>query len=55
MDKINQRVKKIRKHYKCLQTDVAKVLNQKIDTYSKKEHHGTFRIKELMILSEFLA
>ncbi len=53
MNKINQRVRKIRKEHKYKQSDIAKALNMKVDSYSKKERMGKFTGEELLMLADF--
>lgn len=53
MNKVNQRVQKIRRQLKYKQSDIAKLFNMKLDTYSKKERIRTFTGEELLLLADF--
>lgn len=53
MNKINERVRKIRKQNKYTQAKTALLLNLKASGYSKKESKGNFLAEELLTLAEF--
>ncbi len=54
MDTINKRIKYYRKKAGYLQSDIAKILNMKYDTYSKLERKGNIDCKTLIKISEIL-
>ena len=53
MNKINQRVKKLRKQNKYSQKDIGILLGKKTSTYSQMEREGNFTGDELVILADF--
>ena len=52
MNKINQRVKKLRKQNKYSQKDIGILLGKKTSTYSQMEREGNFTGDELVILAD---
>ena len=53
MNKINQRVKKLRKQNKYSQKDIGILLGKKTSTYSQMEREGNFTGDELVVLADF--
>ena len=53
MNKINQRVRKLRKQNKYSQKDIGILLGKKTSTYSQMEREGNFTGDELVILADF--
>lgn len=53
MNKVNKRVRKIRKRVKCNQSEIGQVFNLKTSTYSQKEREGKFSGEELVVLADF--
>ncbi len=53
MNKINQRVRKIRNERKYKQHQIAKVFDMDPSSYSKKERTGKFTGEELLTLADF--
>ncbi len=53
MNKINERVKKLRKQNKYSQKDIGNLLGMKTSTYSQMEREGNFNGDELVLLADF--
>ncbi len=53
MNKINQRVKKLRKQNKYSQKNIGNLLGMKTSTYSQMEREGNFNGDELVLLADF--
>ena len=51
MDKINERIQKIRRDAKYKQSEVAELLNMKTNTYSIRERRGKFTGEDLLKLA----